>query len=259
MLDLMLSTPIATAQILLLLWCAVALACGGFIKGALGVGTPLLTVPLLALVLPPQTAVVLIVAPVVVANLWQAARAPRVENVYRRFWPVALAILAGTAVGTVVLARIDQRALLLIVGSAVIAFAVLQATTRQMRIPAHREKSIGLGFGLCSGLVGGVSSFFGPILIMYLTSLPGLTKDGFVGAISFLYLSAVLPWAAALYWSGILTHQLLLYSLAATAPVLLGMALGRRLRRFISERRFQRLMVVVLMSSGGVILWRTLN
>ena len=54
-----------------LAWCALAVACGGLIKGALGVGTPLLTVPMLAMVLPPQHAVAVMAVPVVVANLWQ--------------------------------------------------------------------------------------------------------------------------------------------------------------------------------------------
>ena len=55
-------------------WCFFALCCGGFIKGALGVGTPLLTVPMMAQVLPPQMAIAIMAVPVVVANLWQFAQ-----------------------------------------------------------------------------------------------------------------------------------------------------------------------------------------
>ncbi|MGB1612514.1 MAG: hypothetical protein ACPHCM_03420, partial [Arenicellales bacterium] len=51
----------------IIVWCGFALFCGGLIKGTLGVGTPLLTVPLMALVVPAQTAVVLMAIPVVVA------------------------------------------------------------------------------------------------------------------------------------------------------------------------------------------------
>ena len=43
----------------------------------LGVGTPLLTVPMMALVLPPQMAIAIMAIPVVVANLWQFAQAER--------------------------------------------------------------------------------------------------------------------------------------------------------------------------------------
>jgi len=57
-------------DLLVIAWCAFALFCGGLIKGTLGVGTPLLTVPLMALVLPAQMAVILMAVPVVVANVW---------------------------------------------------------------------------------------------------------------------------------------------------------------------------------------------
>ncbi len=242
-----------------LLWCAFALACGGLIKGALGVGTPLLTVPLMALVLPPQTAVAVMVAPVVVANLWQAARAPRVDNVIGRFWPTFAAILAGSWVGVYILARIDAQGLLIIVGVAVIVFALLQGSSRKPRIPAALEKPAGLLFGLASGVIGGVSSFFGPMLIIYLVSLQNLGKEQFIGAISFLYIGAVVPWAVALYFVGILDRELLLHSTAAVAPVVLGMAAGRYLRKFIGEHRFRHWILVILLCSGAVILWRALG
>ena len=240
----------------MLLWCAFALGCGGVIKGALGVGTPLLTVPLMALVLPPQLAVAVMAMPVVMANVWQAARAPRVGNVVSRFWPVFAAILIGSWAGVKILSHIDESALLMVVGVAVIVFALAQGSGRELRIPSLAEKPAGLAFGLASGVIGGISSFFGPMLIIYLVSLQNLSKDEFIGSISFLYLSAVLPWTAWLWYAGILDRPLLLYSTAAAAPVALGMALGQAMRRFINEARFRRLLGVILLCSGGVILGR---
>lgn len=242
-----------------LVWCAFALACGGLIKGALGVGTPLLTVPLMALVMPPQTAVVLMAIPVVVANLWQVWQVPRVDKVVGRFWPTFVAILAGGWIGIAIFTRIDDKALMIVVGIAVILFALLQGSSHKLRIPAPLEKPAGVGFGFASGVIGGMSSFFGPMLIIYLVSLQSLGKDQFIGAISFLYVGAVVPWAIILYWLGLLDQRLLLYSTAAVAPVVLGMVLGRKLRKFISEHRFQRLILVILLCSGGAILWRALG
>ena len=246
-------------SIQILVWCALALAGGGLIKGALGVGTPLLTVPLMALVLPPQTAVALMAIPVVVANLWQAWQAPRVDKVINRFWPTFVAILVGSWIGVAILTRIDDKALMIVVGIAVIIFALLQGSSYKLRIPASLEKPAGVGFGFASGLIGGVSSFFGPMLIIYLVSLKSLGKERFISAISFLYVSAVVPWAITLYWLGLLDRHLLMYSTAAVAPVILGMMIGRNLRKYINEHRFQRLILIILLCSGGVILWRALR
>jgi len=237
-------------------WCFFALACGGFIKGALGVGTPLLTVPMMAQVLPPQMAIAIMAVPVVVANLWQFAQTERSSAIIGRFWPTFVAILVGTWFGVKILSVLDETTLLIVVGVAVIAFSLLQGSRFRLHLPDRWVKPAGVLFGGASGLIGGVSSFFGPMLITYLISIRGLTKNQFVSTISFLYVSAVVPWALMLFWFGILDQQLLIYSTIATIPVTLGLLLGQRIRGHISEARFHYLIIGILIVSGLSMLWR---
>ena len=241
---------------LVIVWCFFALLCGGLIKGTLGVGTPLLTVPLMALVLPAQTAVAIMAIPVVVANLWQASQAKRLTAVVARFWPAFFSVLLGTYVGVAILSTIDERALLLFVGVVVIAFTALQGSSYSFNLSSAMEKPAGVAFGLSSGLIGGVSSMFGPMLILYLVSVKNLDKNQFVGAISFLYVAAVVPWSLILYAFGILDMRLFVLSTAATVPVTLGLVIGQNLRHRISEQRFHRLVLLILLASGGAMLWR---
>lgn len=245
-----------TLDLAITAWCAFALLCGGLIKGTLGVGTPLLTVPLMALVLPAQTAVALMAIPVVFANIWQALQAREVGQVVPRFWPAFLAILVGTYAGVAILTSIDERSLLLVVGVIVIAFTLLQGSTYKLHLSSALEKPAGVVFGLASGVVGGLSSMFGPMLIIYLVSIPGLGKERFVASISFLYLACVIPWFLILLLFGVLDRDLLLASAAATVPVAAGMAIGRRIRNRVTDQRFHRLVLVVLIVSGGTLLWR---
>lgn len=237
-------------------WCFFALWCGGFIKGALGVGTPLLTVPMMALVLPPQMAIAIMAIPVVVANLWQFAQAERSMGVIRNFWPAFVAILIGTWIGVNILAVIDETTLLIVVGIAVIAFAILQVSHYRLHLSESKVKPAGFFFGGASGLIGGVCSFFGPMLIVYLISIRNMSKDQFVSTISFLYVSAVVPWTINLYVYGILDDERLFLSALATIPVTIGLLLGQRIRRLISDARFQYLIIGILVVSGCSMLWR---
>jgi len=237
-------------------WCCLALALGGLIKGALGVGTPLLTVPMMALVLPPQTAIAIMAVPVVVANLWQYSQAERSALVAARFWPAFVSIIAGTWIGVKILSVIDDRPLLLLVGCAVIGFAILQGSRFRLQLPDRMVSPAGVAFGGAAGLIGGISSFFGPMMIIYLTAVRDLDKNRFVSAISFLYISAVVPWAVMLYLFGILDWPLLIYSALATVPIVLGMLAGQRVRRHISDERFRYLVVGILLISGASMLWR---
>ncbi len=239
-----------------IVWCFFALACGGFIKGALGVGTPLLTVPMMAQVLPPQMAIAIMAIPVVVATVWQFAQTERSTAVVARFWPTFVAILIGTWIGVKILSIIDEQTLMALVGAAVITFAILQGSRFRLHLPDRLVKPAGVFFGGASGIIGGVSSFFGPMLITYLISIRGLSKNQFVSSISFLYVSAVVPWALALYWFDILDQRLLLYSTIATLPVTLGLLLGQRIRGHIGEARFHYLIIGILIVSGLSMLWR---
>lgn len=240
----------------IILWCTFALACGGLIKGTLGVGTPLLTVPMMTLVLPVQSAVTLMAIPVVVANLWQAAKAPDIRSVLGRFWPAAVALLCGTMIGTRILSVIDERTLLFLVGVCVIVFTLLQVSSFKLQFGPRWTMPMGLLFGTLSGIIGGISSMFGPMLIVYMMSLKDLDKDEFVSAISFLYVCAVVPWAISLFSVGLLRGPLLWYSAAAVVPVTLGMIMGQQLRKKISEERFHYLMLLILLISASSMLWR---
>lgn len=240
----------------IIVWCFFALGCGGFIKGALGIGTPLLTVPMMAIVLPPQMAIAIMAIPVVVANLWQFSQAERSTAVVRRFWPTFVGILIGTWIGVKILSVIDEHTLLIVVGIAVIAFALLQGSSYRFYLPEPTVKPAGAAFGLSSGLIGGISSFFGPMLVVYLISIRNLSKNHFVSTISFLYVGAVIPWAINLYLFGILDREMLIYSVMATLPVTLGLFGGQKFRGHISEGKFKILIIGILLISGTSMLWR---
>jgi uncharacterized membrane protein YfcA len=214
---------------------------------------------MMALVLPPQMAIAIMAIPVVVANLWQFAQAERSTTVIKRFWPTFIGILIGTWIGVKILSVIDETALMILVGIAVIAFALLQGSRFRLHLPDRIVKPAGLFFGGASGLIGGVSSFFGPMLITYLISIHGLTKKQFVSSISFLYVGAVVPWAITLYLFDILDQRLLVYSTFATLPVTLGLLVGQRIRGHISEARFQYLIIGILIVSGISMLWRAFH
>lgn len=242
-----------------LAWCIVALIAGGTIKGATGIGTPLLTIPMMTLVIPAQTAILIMVMPIVVANLWQFLQSSAEDRVVARFWPAFVAVLASTWVGVNILATIDERNLMIVVGVVVILFSLVQGSPRKFLLPEVWVKPAGAVFGIASGLIGGLSSMFGPPLILYLISVRGLSKNQFVSSISFVYISAVVPWAFMLYVVGVLNNHLLVLSLLAVIPVVVGQYFGQQLRARISEDRFKLLVIIILVMSGSSMLWKGLG
>ena len=241
---------------LIIAWCALAMICGGFIKGALGVGTPLLTVPMMAMVLPPQMAIVLMAIPVVVANVWLVKDAGDLKLTRNRFWPALVALLIGTWVGVKVLKGIDEQLLLTVVGITVICFPLLQGSPKKILILPSWEKPMGIIFCGTAGVIGGLSSMFGPMLILYLVSLTNLNKHQFVGTICYFYIVAVIPWVLVMFVLGVLNTPYAISSALAVLPLSVGLLAGQKIRKHINEALFKNLVLIILVVSGLGMLWR---
>ncbi|MGQ9368214.1 sulfite exporter TauE/SafE family protein [Azospirillum sp. ST 5-10] len=235
---------------------AVAVALGGFVKGALGIGLPLVSVPVMALVMPVHQAVGLIVVPVIVTNVWQSLQGGHARQVVRRFWPLMAALVATILVTGRAMVALDPAVLNPVLGVAVILAALPILVEVVPTVPARAERWAGPLVGCIAGGLGGLSSFFGPPIAIYLLSLK-LTKDVFVAAVALLYLSGMLGLLVALAASRVLDAPLLAASALSLPPAAAGMAAGTWLRRRIDQERFRKLVAGVLILIGLSFAWRS--
>ena len=75
---------------MVVLICILAFILGGLVKGTLGVGLPLLAVPLMSMVIPSPRAIGMVAVPVVLSNLWQMIDSRRIVQGWLRFWPLII-------------------------------------------------------------------------------------------------------------------------------------------------------------------------
>ena len=239
----------------LLIWCAFALFVAGVVKGILGIGVPVVSVSLLSLVINVPTAVALLPIPILLSNLWQSLSSEQVLRTLRRFAALIVALVVGTFVGARLLVDMDQRTLLGVVGAAVLVFAISAHFPRHLRVGPRTERWLGMPVGFIGGLLGGMTTFFGPPLIMFLFAL-NLEKDEFVGTISTIYLCAAIPLAVALGMFGFMGPQEYAWSTAAAAPLFLGVLVGQWLRSRISQSAFRRGLLLMLLVVGVRLIYR---
>ncbi|MCB2101637.1 MAG: sulfite exporter TauE/SafE family protein [Rhodobacterales bacterium] len=242
---------------LTLLAAGAALAAGGLVKGVVGVGMPMVSVPLMAMVVPIQTALAVLLVPIFATNVVQFRQAGDTRAMARRFWPLIACMAGGIALGSQVLTSLSEAGLSTVLGGVILVFTGIQILGRVGEIPPARERWLGPLVGLASGIAGGVSTFFGPPLILYLMSLR-LPKDAFVGAIGLIYLVGSLPLIAAFVAQGVLGWAETLWGVAALVPVFGGMALGRRLRDRVPQEIFRRIIMGLLVVIGLNLLRRGL-
>ncbi len=224
---------------------ALAFVAGGSIKGALGVGLPLVAMPLLSLGLPSVQAIALLAIPVLLSNLLQAAEGARPVDTLRRFGGLIAAQCVATVVTVRLTLSLTPSQLANMVAFAVLLAVALTALRPTLHIDPGRERVVGVGVGLMSGLLGGVSALMGPVVITYLVALR-LRRDEFVGSISMIYLAGALPLYGTMALHGRIGATELLLSTLALVPMAAGLWFGRTVRRHLDETLFRRILLAFL-------------
>ncbi|WP_342131618.1 sulfite exporter TauE/SafE family protein [Hydrogenophaga sp. OTU3427] len=243
------------ASLSLLTLCALAFVLGGVVKGALGVGLPLVAVPLLSLWLPSPQAIALLVAPVLLSNLWQAVEGGRLRGSLRRFGGLIAAQCLATVLTVRLTLSLSVQQLNVMLALAVLLAVALMAWQPSLRISPERERVVGVGVGLLSGLLGGVSSLTGPVIITYLMALK-LPREDFIGSISIIYLSAAVPLYGAMLLFGRIGASELALSVLALLPMGLGLLAGKAVRRRLDEILFRRVLLAFLCVLAALLLFK---
>lgn len=229
--------------------CAVAVLAGGTVKGVVGIGLPLVALPVMANFIPIPKAIALLILPSFATSVWQSFHGGLFASSVRRFWPLLLGIGAGTAISVRMLATFDVKALYLILGAIVVVFATVLHRRLVFTVAPRAEPWLAPAAGVASGLVGGLSMLFGTVYAMYLSGLK-LGKEALVAAISLANVWATLVLAAAMARYDLLGGTDLAASLLALVPAFGGVLLGTWLRRYINESLFRKTLAVVLFLIG---------
>ncbi|MGQ9369103.1 sulfite exporter TauE/SafE family protein [Azospirillum sp. ST 5-10] len=231
---------------------------GGVVKGMLGLGLPMVAVPVLSFVMPVPQAIALLLLPVVASNLVQMSQGGRVDEVVRRFWPLLVAQVAGLLVGVQFLVALDDSLLAVVLGATILALVGLSAGRFEPRLDVGAERWASPSVGLVAGVLGGFTSFYGPPLIVYLNALR-LPKETFVRVLATAYFVGSLPLTLALLANGTMGAREVWMSAAAMAPVFVGLRLGRAVRDRIPQQAFRSLVLVALAAIAVSLIWRGLS
>lgn len=232
-----------------------ALMLGGVVKGALGVGLPLVAVPLLSLVLPAPHAIGSLVVPVLGSNLGQAVRGGRwLESLHRFGFLISAQVLATVLTVRLTLS-LPTRQLDILLAFALLASVAMVALKPAIQPRPEHANKVGILVGLFAGMLAGVSSLTGPAIISYLTALK-LDREAFVRSISIIYLCGALPLYAAMLAFGSTGWKEVSFSAAAVLPTAVGLFFGTMLRSKVGELLFRRALLLFLTVISVVLLIR---
>ena len=223
--------------------CGIAL--GGFLKGATGAGTPVVGVPILAIVFGVPKAVAIFSVLNLLSNAWQSWTYRGSALGGRFVWVFAIAGAVGAALGSVLLATLSTNLLMGGLSGIVFAYIALRLTRPDWKIERARGEAMAGPVGLVGGLMQGAGGISAPVSVTFLNALR-LERPEFIATISvfFLMMSVLqIPSLAAL---GVLTWDRAGLAILGAIPLFAAMPLGEMAARHVSREAFDRLILLLL-------------
>ena len=229
---------------------------GGFVNGLTGFGTALTGLPLWLQAVEPLVAAQLAAACSVVGHvstlpaLWGAID-------WRRLAPMLVAGLVGVPIGTWVLPLVSLSAFKLGVGivlAGYCTFMLFAAGRVRLSVGGRGAEAV---VGFAGGVLGGLAALSGvlPTVWASLKGWPKAERRVFFQAFNMTLLTAMLMASAA---QGLVGLSSIIALCAAAPATLIGAWLGMQLYRRLDDRRFERIVLIVLLLSGFGLVWSSL-
>ena len=230
-----------------------AISIGGLVKGIISFGFPLVALPILSLVLPIKSAIFLLFFSLIITN----AREIKVKNwkKYKNISPLALGIFFGIIFGSIIFHKVDNQFISKIIGATIIFTTFINYCGIKIKKSLLESKLFSSTYGLFAGMIGGMTTIVGPLIVIYLVSL-NFKKELFSELVSLSVFSTLIP----LYTIFFIYQKVTVYDFFISAlfiiPAILFQLLGFKIRRVIPQTLFKNIVLIILIIIGILILYK---
>jgi uncharacterized protein len=241
-------------------WTFVALAIiiQGVSKSGFGGGAGILSMPLMFFVMPIQYAPAVMLPLLILCDM-NAIYHHRKNKVWKTILQIYVPSLVGIVLGAIVWHRIGvdgaeqyEGLLKRFVGVIAIVFAIYIICKESAMGWVDRFKP-GLRFGIPAGVAAGFTSTIahaaGPIVSLFVFA-QGLGKTLFVGTVAWTFTLINLTKLPFYCYVGLIKPDVLLFDLFLIPLIPLGSFLGKWMHYRVSERLFNRVILVLIFVSG---------
>lgn len=234
----------------------VGLGVAGLAKGMSGMGLPLIATPILAGVFGPKIAVTVVTIPIFVSNSLLLTQGFRRRGLLTGVVPFIVASMIGTAIGTLLLARLDERTFAILITAMVVVFLARGDRLLGDDPQALRARILGPFVCFVGGILQGTTSIASPLVGSYFHA-QRLPPADFVFVLAAIFELNSLVQFVGYSLQGLYTPEVIAIGLVAVVPTLIALAVGIYLRGRLDAVWFRRLIIALLVISVVNLLWRT--
>ena len=227
------------------------------VHGSIGFGFPMIATPLLAMVTDMKTAILYIAIPTLLINLISIYSEGNFLQVIKKFYPLALIGMIGSAIGTQILIYSSSELFKLLLAFSIFLYLFIQ----NFKIKIHwiREKKVlsMMVFGLTAGIIGGLTNVMASILIIY--SLESKhTKKEVIQSTNLCFLFGKVIQIVLFTLHGSFNQELLTISFSSLVVVAVAMFIGLKVKDKIPQESYKKVVKIVLFLIACVLVFQTI-
>lgn len=227
----------------------------GVVKGVIGMALPTVSLGVLAAVLGLKEAILLMLVPSIVTNIWQGITGGCFVLLLKRLWLLLSAMLVGIWFAAEALAMPDTSILEILLGITLIVYGGFGLTAPQLPAVNKREFWVSPMIGIATGVLAGLTGSTVLPVVPYLQTLK-ISRGEFIQAMGICFSVAALGIGFSLGVRDMLRLDLGVLSVIGVLPALIGMAMGKAIRDRLSEQRFKQIFFASIIVLGAYIAYR---
>ncbi len=218
----------------------------GFIHGLLGFGFPMIATPLLSMFLSVKEAVLLTLFPTVFANSYVIKKVSNFQKIWLEYKLLIIFVVIGSFTGTKLLIIFNSEYYKLI-----LSFVILLYLNREYmnislkKLINNNHKKMMILFGFLSGIVSGLVNIMIPILIIYILE-KNISKEKSFILMNFCFISSKFTQIFLFGSNGDFSLEFSFLLIPIILISILGLFIGDKLRKYIDEKFYKKVLIVLL-------------
>ncbi len=234
-----------------------AILAGSLVKSVTGMGMPIIAVPIMALFVSVEDAVVIIAAPTVALNSWLCWRERLHRHEPRDLGRLAAFGIIGAVLGAFLLAALPERVVMAALAVMVMAYVVRFLAAPDVRVGPATSARWSPAVGFAAGVSLGSTGISGPIVATWIHAYR-LSPGAHIFAVTLLFSISGFSQLSVFVADG------RLFDLGAQAalifiPAFAMVPFGGALRRRMSGETFDRAILAVLSASAVALMVRAVS
>ena len=222
-----------------------AIGAGAFIKGLTGTGFPLVAVPIMAIFLGVEHAVIVLQIPNLLSNLWLVWRyrdkMKTTPHPLGMFFPSGIAIFLGVWF----LSAVDRNSAVMFLAAMLGVFLILLVIKPDLTLKGLALKIVTPVASTIGGFAQGATGVSGPVYTPLIFSMR-MPKEAFIYYHGILYGFFNVVQISAMIWFGLFTPERFFQGLISLIPLFLFQYVGMMLTERVSLSTFNKAVIGIM-------------